>query len=157
MTSTPETRNRSIAAKSSARLAAAQALYRLEMTQDTPDLDKLVADTIETAPLDDDEETAFETPDAKFLRKLLGGVIPERRALKQQVAQHLSTDWKIERMSPLLVAILILAAYELQQHTQLSIPVIVDEYVTLAGGFFGEREQGFVQGILHTLAGEIRG
>ena len=59
-------------------------------------------------------------------------------------------------MSPLLTSILSCAVYELKYMPNLNAGVVIDEYVTLTGRFFEPAEVGFVNGLLDTLAKELR-
>lgn len=154
-------RNPSLRQKSSARLAAVQCLYRVHVEDVHINTETLIEDilaTWEDNKTDSDPELqADDDPDKGFLKKLVRGVVPELDHLKKQIEPHLASDWKWERISPILLSILQCATYELSQGPQPGTPVIIDEYVGLTREFFGEQEVGFIHGILHTLAKEIRG
>jgi transcription termination factor NusB len=55
-------------------------------------------------------------------------------------------------MNTVLTSILACAIFELKYESRLKPAVIINEYVTLTGRFFGEQEIGFVNGFLDKLA-----
>ncbi len=63
----------------------------------------------------------------------------------------LAKEWKRERMSALLVAILQCAIFELFFFKDAKPAVIIDEYTRLTGRFFDEAETNFVYAALGTL------
>lgn len=152
--------NRSLLAKSAARLVAVQLLYQKALSGETLTPEKLIARY--SAYVEENSNAPKEAglppiaPDRKILLKLLSGVDAHDAALTGVVAEHLREGWKLERMSPLLIAILKLAAYELDAERKLATGVIVNEYVTLANRFIGEDEANFVQAALHAMAKKMR-
>lgn len=153
-------RNLSLRQKSHARMAAVQGLYRLKVMDEHVSTDKLIADVLasweDSKRETDPEFKAEEDPDKAFLKKLICGAVPELDKLNATFVPHLASDWKIERMSPLLISILQSATYELMYHDNLAPHIIVDEYVALTGEFFDAGEQNFMHGILQVLTKELR-
>lgn len=153
-------RNRSLIAKSNARLAAAQMLYQAMVSGEKIDPDSLL--TLYARYVEENNEDPKEAllpavaADKPLLKRLLTGVCAHDAALTQQVIANLHGNWKLERMGPLMIAILKLALYELDQERKLSEAVIIDEYVTLAHRFVNEEEAGFVQAMLKAAAVELR-
>jgi N utilization substance protein B len=154
----PKKHNPSLKRKNQSRLAAVQTLYRVNVEGVAIATETLITDILATweENKSDPEIEKQEDPDHGFLKKLIRGIIPELDHLNEQIKPHLADDWKMERISPILLSILQCAVYELVQHTQLAPGIIIDEYVSLTHEFFGEQEVGFVHAILHTLAKEIR-
>lgn len=156
----PVKKNTSLQAKSSARLAAAQLLYRVAVTGEAFNAAKLARDYQHY--LDENKHAPAEAklpaiaPNAAYLRKLLEGVGAHAEALEALVDAHLSEKWKRERMSPLLVAILKLGLFELDAHRNLPTGVLVDEYTALAARFVDEEEVSFVHAVMAKAAREMR-
>lgn len=150
--------NRSLQEKSSARLAAAQLLYKAEMSGEKVKPEKLASEYEHYAAEENPKEAALPQVPAsqKYLVALLSGVAEHQEALEPWLDQTLDRDWKKERMSPLLLAILRLGIFELAHHRNLSSGVIASEYTALAGRFFSEAETGFVNAALTRLASSIR-
>ena len=67
-------------------------------------------------------------------------------------AALLSEKWKLERVDSILRAILRCAVFELVARRDVPAKVVIDEYVAVAGAFFGADEPGFVNGALDTIA-----
>ena len=55
------------------------------------------------------------------------------------------------------MSLLACSIYELRYQAALAPAIVIDEYVTLTGRFFGAQEVGFINGLLDTLAKEGRG
>jgi N utilization substance protein B len=150
----------SLERKSSARVAAVQCIYRLKITgEDTPP--EVLVDDYLTGWKDD--KTAGHRaisidaePDKGFLRKLVTGIMHNQADIDSVIRSSLNEKWTVERMSPLLLALLASSVYEMKYATNLAAPVIIDEYVTLTGRFFEAPEVGFVNGLLENLAKELR-
>ncbi len=95
-------------------------------------------------------------PDKALFKKLLAGIVENSGHIESVIKTSLTHKWKIERMSPLLIAILACAIYELKYTPALNASIIVNEYVTLTGRFFELQEVGFVNGLLDALAKTLR-
>ncbi len=150
----------SLKRKSSARLAAVQCFYRLRLTGEELNAETLLKDYI--TQWKDDHETGAHVmsrdaePDKAFLRKLLDGLTGKREDIDMLIKASLGDKWTIERTSPLLLSLLACAIYEMRYLAALAPAIVIDEYVTLTGRFFGAQEVGFVNGLLDTLAKEGR-
>jgi N utilization substance protein B len=87
-------------------------------------------------------------------------------ALVAGVAEHLAAidallrgaahDWTLERMAVIDRSILRLATYELAQRPDVPTGAVVDEAVELAKQYSTEESGRFVNGVLGTLARELR-
>ncbi|HEU5048584.1 MAG TPA: transcription antitermination factor NusB [Rickettsiales bacterium] len=147
----------SLRKKSSARLAAVQCVYRLELNRERITPQELFDDYMAQWHEDKDSTNramSFEAePDKPLFLRIISGVIEKSDEIGQFIRSSLNDKWKLERMSPLLIAIIACAVYEIRHLS--SKPVIaVNEYVTLTGRFFDLPEVGFVNGILDKLAKE---
>jgi N utilization substance protein B len=132
-------------ARHAARLGAVQALYQMEM---------LGADSEEVA--EEFAEHRFSelpvAPDADFFHAVVTGVPPHQVEIDRSIAASLSQNWKLERVDSILRAILRCAVYELVARRDVPAKVVIDEYVAVAGAFFGADEPGFVNGALDSIA-----
>jgi len=132
-------------ARHAARLGAVQALYQMEM---------LGADSEEVA--EEFAEHRFGelpvAPDAEFFHAIVTGVPQHQVEIDRAIAASLSQSWKLERVDSILRAILRCAVYELVARRDVPAKVVIDEYVAVAGAFFGADEPGFVNGALDTIA-----
>jgi transcription antitermination protein NusB len=139
-----DTENRADA-RHAARLGAVQALYQMEMSGGGA------------------EEVAAEfaqhrfselpvLPDADFFNAIVSGVPQHQVEIDRAIAASLSQNWKLERVDSILRAILRCGVFELVARRDVPAKVVIDEYVAVAGAFFGADEPGFVNGALDTIA-----
>jgi N utilization substance protein B len=132
-------------ARHAARLAAVQALYQMEMSG---------LGSLEVA----EEFAAYRfaelpaPPDTDFFNAIVNGVPPHQEEIDRAIAASLSQNWKLERVDSILRAILRCGVFELVARRDVPAKVVIDEYVAVAGAFFGADEPGFVNGALDTIA-----
>ena len=93
-----------------------------------------------------------------YTRELVAGVAARRPAI-DEVLGDVADRWPVHRMPTLDRNLLRLAVYELAEQDTPQ-PVVIDEAVSLAIAFAGEKARGFVNGVLETVrkrvaAGEV--
>ncbi len=153
-------RNASLAAKTSARTAAVQLLYRVMITGET--LRPSVLEQDYAQYIEDHQAHRREAalphvpPNRAYLRKLLDGVAEHGKLLDELIDARLDEGWKRERMSPLLLSILTFGVYELDAHRNIPAHVLLDEYTTLTQRFCDAHEVGFVHALLAKVAKDFR-
>jgi transcription antitermination protein NusB len=138
-------------ARGTARLAAVQALYQMELTR--------VNSATVIAELTEHrfgEGGHYDPADQKFFKALVMGVVMAQRTVDPLIAQHLAAGWRLARIDSILRAILRSAAFELQERPDVPAKVIINEYVDIAHAFFGGEEPGVVNGILDAMARQVR-
>ena len=91
-------------------------------------------------------------PDGEFFVAIVNGVPDHQVEIDRAIAGSLSEKWKLERVDSILRAILRCAVFELVARRDVPAKVVIDEYVAVAGAFFGGDEPGFVNGALDTTA-----
>lgn len=148
-------KNLSLQKKSAARVAAVQTLYKISVTKEKLDPVKQVA-ALRVQLFKNPEEQkitigAAVEPNYALFESLLAGVKENVKQIDKMINSVLSKEWKRERMSPVLVAILQCATFELFFHKQTALKVIQDEYSRLARSFFSEAEVNFVYAVLAAL------
>jgi N utilization substance protein B len=132
-------------ARHAARLAAVQALYQMEMSGDGAEE---VAEEFIAHRFDE-----FDVqPDADFFTSILNGVPQHQVEIDRAIAGALSEKWKLERVDSILRATLRCAVFELIGRRDVPAKVVIDEYVAVAGAFFGADEPGFINAALDTIA-----
>lgn len=147
--------NPSLQKKSAARMAAVQCLYTRQMTdislapaRQLAALKKRLANNAEEQKLV--IGTAIE-PSYPLLEAILQGTLEWLPDIEARLDSALSKEWKRERVSPILIAILQCAIFELFFHKDAAPKIIIDEYTKLTGRFFAEAEVNFVHGALSGL------
>ena len=87
-------------------------------------------------------------------KRLVQGVLEKRQALDKSI-EEASEHWSVARMPIVDRAILRIALYELLEE-EVPTAVIISEAVKLAGIYSTERSGSFINGVLATLAREVR-
>ena len=132
-------------ARHAARLAAVQALYQMEM----------IGSGAEEVAQEFIEHRFGEfpvAPDEEFFSAILNGVPQHQVEIDRAIAGALSEKWKLERVDSILRAILRSAVFELVDRRDVPAKVVIDEYVAVAGAFFGGDEPGFANAALDNIA-----
>ena len=132
-------------ARHAARLAAVQALYQMEMIGSGAEevAQEFIEHRFGELPV---------TPDQEFFSAILGGVPQHQVEIDRAIAGSLSEKWKLERVESILRAILRGGVFELVDRRDVPAKVVIDEYVAVAGAFFGGDEPGFVNAALDAIA-----
>lgn len=91
----------------------------------------------------------------EYIENVVYGTIAKIDDIDKKISD-LSKDWKIDRISNVSLAVLRLAAYEIEYCNDIPIPVSVNEAVALAKKYDGEEAAPFVNGILGKLSGAVK-
>jgi N utilization substance protein B len=100
------------------------------------------------------EAEDYEKADLGLLKTLLHGTIRAADALRERLQPYL--DRRVEELSPIEHALLLLAAFELTEQPETPYRVIINEAVELAKSYGGTDGHKYVNGVLDKLAGELR-
>ncbi|MDR0407065.1 MAG: transcription antitermination factor NusB [Holosporales bacterium] len=137
-----------------ARLAAIQALYQQEQQQQTIDeiLEEFLFYRAGTPVIGEEVHSG----DKVFFTALMKGVITEAAAIDGFIIERLTEEWTLERLDPVVRAILRAGICELLTFKKVPACVVLNEYVELTKAFFDEKEPMFVNGVLHSVAKILR-
>ena len=141
-------------ARSTARLAAVQALYQQEM-EGTP-LPRLLTEFHDHrlgATIDDVE---YAEAEVSFFDDLVTGVDARRAELDGLITGRLAAGWTMDRLDRPMRQILRCGAYELVARPDVPVATAISEYVDVADAFYDKREKGFVNGLLDAVAKQVR-
>jgi N utilization substance protein B len=132
-------------ARHAARLGAVQALYQMEMSGSGAEevAQEFVEHRFGELPA---------VPDEEFFSAIVNGVPQHQVEIDRSIAASLSEKWKLERVDSILRAILRCGVFELVARRDVPAKVVIDEYVAVAGAFFGGDEPGFINAALDTIA-----
>jgi len=100
------------------------------------------------------ESPGFEKADRDHFRALLHGAIRDVDALHEAIAPFL--DRRVDELSPVEHATLLVGAYELAHHAEIPYRVVINEAVELAKTFGGTDGFKYVNGVLDRVAGKLR-
>ncbi len=120
-------------------------IYSIEI-QKNEDLNEAIELYIEANNITD-ENTILYMKDAVF------GIEKNKKEIISQIERNLKSDWKIERISKIDLAILKLAIYEIK-YKDIPFKVVINEAVELAKKYGEETSQKFVNGILAVIVKE---
>ena len=141
-------------ARSGARLAAVQALYQMEQSEQSARA--VIRDFMEDRLGMGPEGVPIEEADPDLFKTIVNGVITHQSQIDKAITARLASGWKLERLNATTRAILRAAAGELVEGEGVTLATIIDEYVGIAHAFFDETEANFVNGVLDSVAGDLR-
>jgi len=140
--------------RSAARLAAAQALYQMEVAE------KGLADILAEFEAywigQEVEGEQYNQAELAFFRDIVTGVLRDQHAIDRGIDDALAAGWPLKRVEALMRAILRAAFYELRSRMDVPARVAIVEYVDVAGAFFGPEESGMINAVLDSLARQTR-
>jgi len=150
--------------RNSARIAAVQALYEMDITNAGADpiLNEFMADRWgsvgheESDGSDGSQSQSLPPADPVLLKEIVSGVANHTAILDQHISSALTGNWTIERLEILIRSILRAGVYELLHKVDVPVRVVIDEYMEVAHAFFSGTEPTLINGVLDKMAREIR-
>jgi N utilization substance protein B len=142
-------------ARSTARLGAVQALYQREMGGDP--LPKLLTEFHNHRLGQEIEGADYADADIAFFDDLVTGTTARQEELDGLISSALAEGWTLDRLDKPMRALLRSAVYELLARPDVAAATVIDEYVEIAHAFHAEKDAKFVNGLLDTLARQVRG
>ena len=143
-----------------ARVAAVQALFQSEAGGESAEavIDQFVRHRI--GDLNNTEE-GFEDgrvplADVPLFAGIVRSVAEHATTLDPVISSHLGGGWTLERLDPVLRALLRAASAELWRGKEPPGKVVINEYMDIAHGFFHGEEPRFANGVLDALARKLR-
>ena len=100
------------------------------------------------------EHEGFDRCDRAHFDLLLHGAIREAEAIDATLAAHI--DRKVELLSPIEHAALMIGTFELMRCIEIPYKVAINEAVELAKSFGGTDGHKYVNGVLDQVAAEVR-
>jgi transcription antitermination protein NusB len=97
----------------------------------------------------------FDRADGAYFSLLLAGAIEQQQILEEALVPCL--DRRVNELSPVERAILLLGAWELKNAAEVPYRVVINEAVELAKSFGGTDGHKYVNGVLDKLAKSLRG
>ncbi len=101
-------------------------------------------------------EESNEITDKKaqeYMTDVIFGIQENKDEIVGQIETNLKSDWKLERISKIDLAILKLAIYELK-YTEIPFKVVINEAVELAKKYGEDSSKNFVNGVLASVVKE---
>ena len=142
------------AERSSARLAAAQALYQMEVSG--AGLSDVLAEFESHWIGQEVEGVQYKPAEVAFFRDIVGGVLKDQQGIDRALDAALAEGWPLKRVEALMRAILRAGFYELSSRPDVPARAAIKEYVDVAGAFYGPEESGMINAVLDLLARKTR-
>jgi transcription antitermination protein NusB len=147
--------NPSLQKKSAARVAAVQCVYERIISKDSRIPEQQVAALKKQLANNTGEQKlllgAALEPNYPLVSAILEGTRQWQKDIDKRIDSALSKEWTRDRMSPILIAILECAVFELFFYKDTKHKILIDEYTNLTSRFFAEAEINFVNGVLKNL------
>ena len=140
--------------RSTARLAAVQALYQMELS-DSPTED-VIDEFLALRIGREIEGEQYVDADRGHFKWLVRSVTERVTEIDECIGGALDAGWTIGRLGALMRVLLRSATVELLARPDIPARVVMNEYVELAGAFFSRREPAFVNAALDGIARRLR-
>jgi N utilization substance protein B len=137
---------RTASPRTGARIAAVQALYQIEMSSAAAD--QVIAEFR--------EHRLGSDTDAELFANLTAATWVRRLEIDGLIKSALAEGWTIERLDAVMRALLRAGVCELLDFPDVPKAVVIDQYLEVAHAFLGQKETGFVNGLLDRLARRLR-
>jgi N utilization substance protein B len=137
-----------------ARLAAVQGLYQIALTQESADA--LVRRFLADPAVLLQEEQIMIAVDGQMVARIVTGVCEHQASIDTLIGGAISERLSIDRLEPLLKAILRAGAFELHHCPSVAAGIIVNDYIDVAHGFFDAKDPGLVNAVLDKISKNIR-
>ena len=120
-------------------------IYSLEI-QKQEDKQEAIELYMESNELTDEKAKAY-------IEEAIFGIEKNKKEIFKLIETNLKSDWRIERISKVNLAILKLAIYELK-YTEVPFKVVINEAVELAKKYGEDASKNFVNGVLASVIKE---
>ncbi len=141
-------------ARSTARLAAVQALYQMQMEGTA--LAKLLDEFHQHRLGKTIDEDEFADAEVEFFDDVVRGVDARGDEIDALLTAKLADGWTLKRLDKTMLQILRAGTYELLARNDVPAAAVINEYVDVAKAFFDDREAKFVNGILDAVSKDAR-
>ena len=91
-----------------------------------------------------------------YIYDSINGISKNSNEIKGIIESNLKSDWKIERISKINLALLKLSIYEIK-YKELPYKVVINEVVVLAKKFGEDTSANFINGVLANVVKDIEG
>lgn len=144
--------------RTSARVAAVQALFQAEQMQVSAErvIDEFVRHRLGAEPGSGFEDGRAPDANVPLFGRIVRTATAQQDTLDAVLAAALAADWPMERLDPVLRALLRAGAAELWMSDGPPTRVVINEYLDIAHGFFDGDIPGMVNGVLDRIARQLR-
>jgi N utilization substance protein B len=150
----PKTRTRT-----ASRVAAVQALFQAEQAGDNPEtvIDQFVKHRLgDLAGQDGFEDGRIPDAEVPLFTRVVREAVRRQDVIDPLLADALPADWPLQRLDPVLRALIRAGAAELSMPDGPPAKVVINEYLDIARGFFTGPEPGLANAVLDKVARSVR-
>lgn len=147
--------------RTGARVAAVQALFQSEHTGESAETvaQQFIRHRIgagDAVAQEAFEEGRVPLAHIPLFEAILKAAATRSEDADAEIRAHLKQDWTLERLDPVLRALLRAAAAELMNGAEPPARVVINEYLDVARGFLDDETARFANGVLDALAHALR-
>jgi len=144
--------------RTSARVAAVQALFQAEQMQVSAErvIDEFVRHRLGAEPGSGFEDGRAPDANVPLFARIVRAATGQQDTIDALLGATLTTDWPMERLDPVLRALLRAGAAELWMSDGPPARVVINEYLDIAHGFFDGEIPNLANGVLDRLARRMR-
>jgi len=102
------------------------------------------------------EDATYADAERSFFDDIVSGAVARRAELDSLIAGKLGEGWSLERLDRPMRALLLAGAYELVARPDIPVATVINEYLDVAEAFYDKREKGFANGLLDSIAKDVR-
>ena len=92
----------------------------------------------------------------KFIKDIVFGTIERNELLTEELYKNLDKEFKLDKLDKLFQVILMSATYEFLYKPNLSINIIIKEYLNASNFFLNDSETKYLNALLDNIAKKIR-
>jgi N utilization substance protein B len=161
-------------ARTASRVAAVQALFQTEQAGDNAEtvIDQFIKHRLGDLPggggprgtgpngggfiLGGFEDGRIPDAEEPLFARVVRGVVLQQDVIDAMLTEALPADWPLNRIDPVLRALLRAGAAELRMQDGPPAKVVINEYLDVSRGFFAGAEPGMANAVLDRLARLLR-
>ena len=140
--------------RGSARLAAVQALYQMDLS--SAPVSEVVSEYENIRIGQEVDGDTYLEADLGWFRGIVAGVVELQTKLDPMINDALPNDWPLSRIDILLRSVMRAGVFELLKRKDVPAKVVINEYLDVAKAFFDEDEPRLINGVLNNIARELR-
>ena len=100
------------------------------------------------------ENNQIENKEAKkYITNIINGIVEKKEEINKLITKNLKSDWKIERITKINLALLKLSIYEMM-YNGIPYKVAINEVIELAKKYGDESAPNFINGVLASIVKE---
>lgn len=144
-----QSKSRKISSRTNSRLYAIQALY--QMMNRRQQVEQVLSSFIKHPSVQLSEDISTNLLQIDMFRWLFTQTVDHMSEIDQEITNHLTSEWSIDRLDTVLLCILRAGVCEVM-YSDLSIAIIIDEYVDITKSFASIDGKRLVHGLLHNVS-----